>query len=943
MVSQWILVLLTLWSTNTSLPQEAGLLEGQHLEWIAQEPEQAIEHYRQTAESSDAAAEDRAEAYVGWVRCLLKLQRTEEARRVEQLLPQELLQDNKQKISALFAMYTNAEAFLNNTPPSGARIQGLIDQLGDPAQVDGVYEMLRSLGDVAVPYLIYTSRHSMNPKVVDHCMGILADRIRNSDDNAAVEFFVSIDPAKEPILTVKALESLPSSLPESMNVWLDRCASSRVMGTQEHLIRFMAAREDQKGLDYLLEMLQSTNKGFRDKALSYGIKYSVYAEEVGLAALASADPDLTKDLASRCSPRYLPRVWLALCQNEDFEIRIRVLMEYSQHLDRHYEAGMTLRRVFDEAEREVIRNQLIATILDNRCSERYAESLFTTVTNLGEKSAPYALAREPEASPQRKPLEELEGYLVELDWSGDELAQIAAKEFDCMQAVVILLTRNYREPGYAEALSALMNSSGVLGELFGSSNKVSHTVHHKLDHRHDQLAVLEQGFQILLVKDDENAQRGGAPDWLYVLQALVELESERVHDLCVHAFEAEPQVFRTWVGDWREGAEQSSDFYTDSMGRISSLPLISADLAKVKVDTARWLQSSFSVDVIGRILWQVPIEVGQDPTVQDAMRDMIVQETNPESQRVYLKALHRFGIGDVVLTWVPLMDGDDSDEFRRVLESLGERMFEEGDVASTLKTAIEQTPIRPKSIPATIWIKLADNYCKTGADWLAVGDYLVELVTNPSDDALADRKVVSYALSTIEKAAAACSFQDEWAAKLVVPNETAILRKVFGLLNAEQRAKHRDRLESLLTHAESEIRVLAIRAFVDERAGRVIVQFLDDPDERVRTTTLETLEQIRSMLQEAEYWANRDQPQKLSTVEQLIQQAEDQDPSIRLAAIRSLGALGDPQALPFLVEQLRNKDETLQAAAQTAIDRIVTGKETLNPATPQPTKETPSE
>ena len=59
----------------------------------------------------------------------------------------------------------------------------------------------------------------------------------------------------------------------------------------------------------------------------------------------------------------------------------------------------------------------------------------------------------------------------------------------------------------------------------------------------------------------------------------------------------------------------------------------------------------------------------------------------------------------------------------------------------------------------------------------------------------------------------------------------------------------------------------------------------------------------------------------------LSQIAEEENPAIRLAAVRSLGALGDPEALPTLIELLRSEDGAVREAAQAGIDRIVDGAE----------------
>jgi len=57
----------------------------------------------------------------------------------------------------------------------------------------------------------------------------------------------------------------------------------------------------------------------------------------------------------------------------------------------------------------------------------------------------------------------------------------------------------------------------------------------------------------------------------------------------------------------------------------------------------------------------------------------------------------------------------------------------------------------------------------------------------------------------------------------------------------------------------------------------------------------------------------------------LLKDLEDPEMEVRLGAVKALGLLGDPEALPVLVDLLR-EDEPIKQAAKEALDRMGTAK-----------------
>ena len=109
-----------------------------------------------------------------------------------------------------------------------------------------------------------------------------------------------------------------------------------------------------------------------------------------------------------------------------------------------------------------------------------------------------------------------------------------------------------------------------------------------------------------------------------------------------------------------------------------------------------------------------------------------------------------------------------------------------------------------------------------------------------------------------------------------------------------------------------------------EIAPKLLV-LLEDTNASIRKDAQQSLEALRFLDSQRSHWktwlAKRGAP-SASVV--LLQQAQDEARSKegRLAAIRSLGILGDAEALPFLIDLLESSDEAVRSAAKAAVDRL---------------------
>jgi hypothetical protein len=136
-------------------------------------------------------------------------------------------------------------------------------------------------------------------------------------------------------------------------------------------------------------------------------------------------------------------------------------------------------------------------------------------------------------------------------------------------------------------------------------------------------------------------------------------------------------------------------------------------------------------------------------------------------------------------------------------------------------------------------------------------------------------------------------------------------------------------LQALLRDKNNWIRVPAARfagATVSKASVPDLITLLRDGDEGVRTAAADALTRIRFFHEQQAHW---DRVLKgldaspASAAEKLLLQAKPGAPKDqRLLAITSLGTLGVPEALPFLIDWTSDTDGEIAAAAKAAITQI---------------------
>jgi hypothetical protein len=115
-------------------------------------------------------------------------------------------------------------------------------------------------------------------------------------------------------------------------------------------------------------------------------------------------------------------------------------------------------------------------------------------------------------------------------------------------------------------------------------------------------------------------------------------------------------------------------------------------------------------------------------------------------------------------------------------------------------------------------------------------------------------------------------------------------------------------------------------ALVSKDAVPALIEMLRDADEHVRSSAADALTRIRFFHEQQAHWdriLKGLDASAASAAEKLLLQAKPGAPKEqRLLAITSLGALGVPEALPFLIEWTSDPDAEIAAKAKAAITQI---------------------
>ncbi|MFQ5504885.1 MAG: HEAT repeat domain-containing protein [Planctomycetota bacterium] len=169
--------------------------------------------------------------------------------------------------------------------------------------------------------------------------------------------------------------------------------------------------------------------------------------------------------------------------------------------------------------------------------------------------------------------------------------------------------------------------------------------------------------------------------------------------------------------------------------------------------------------------------------------------------------------------------------------------------------------------------------------------------------------------------------RNRWFEARLAHESFSIRGQAVSLLIGLDPEKILDKVLPLMRDESSSVRLEVIkscRQLLDRKAVPYLLEAMRDPRQGVRDSAKGALEAIRFYDTQKRHWDRWLEGAGYgSPGEALLKQAAaDQPRRIRLAAIASLGTLGDPNALPVLIELMRSEDAEIREAAEAALQKI---------------------
>ncbi|MCY3000545.1 MAG: HEAT repeat domain-containing protein [Planctomycetota bacterium] len=143
-----------------------------------------------------------------------------------------------------------------------------------------------------------------------------------------------------------------------------------------------------------------------------------------------------------------------------------------------------------------------------------------------------------------------------------------------------------------------------------------------------------------------------------------------------------------------------------------------------------------------------------------------------------------------------------------------------------------------------------------------------------------------------------------------------------------------------LVHAAAQ----ALAGYLDDRAAGILLKAIAaTSDQSRRELFFKALDEIRRYQDERERWANRKSSKAArdAAIAELVPMLGDKDATIRAQAAKSLGALEALEQLPALVRLLKDSNDGVRKAAQSAID-VLTAPKPVPPAPEAPKSDAPA-
>jgi hypothetical protein len=132
-----------------------------------------------------------------------------------------------------------------------------------------------------------------------------------------------------------------------------------------------------------------------------------------------------------------------------------------------------------------------------------------------------------------------------------------------------------------------------------------------------------------------------------------------------------------------------------------------------------------------------------------------------------------------------------------------------------------------------------------------------------------------------------------------------------------------DRLVAAWQLPNLQHRSLVLRAMINTASQRfvpILLEAISDPDDKVAATAREGLQRLKEIEEQRAFWESwQATGVGGSPTAALLRQIRSENKEIRLSAIRALGAVKAPEALPLLISLLEDHDPEVVAASRAAL------------------------
>ncbi|MEW6746081.1 MAG: HEAT repeat domain-containing protein [Planctomycetota bacterium] len=874
------------------------LVQARHLEKVSHQPEEAVALYASAAADPELAAARREEALLGQVRCLLKVGRAEDAESlVAGLGATSLTAAVREGLASLFALYVagDQEPGREASPALHARLESLVKALSKAeAECRAESSLLKSLGEVAVPHLLRAIRTSMDLKVQENGLKILAEIALDHPGGPAERFFAELDREPDLVLVQQGLSALSYELwrrrdtksrppvyppvPRALHDMLDRLTSSDAPLIGRDLMRLMGLRDDDMARNYLVRMTGDPDSVVRSNSFNYLLGKEPSPE---MAAKAAADPsfDVRRNFVVLAGETKLPALVLAALESPYLGTRLDAWQAER--------ATLEVLPSLDDTQRTKLAHQLVQDLVLLRHSEE----------SKGLSPAGFLLD-------YRKVLPVSALDLLELiqEWKDDSKV---------VEYVVTVLARKLTDPQAYE----------VLGELAADSLFVERVA--KALERSEPREQRDEMLASIVHQRWPHSQGGGIS---------LEILADSTAPIAAQAFRNAAEAVDWKVSELPMRPDNEERVYSMLFGEMR--PGLGEDVKQVLEHGVVKEALSYLAQRVLPALPRGPA-ILEDAVLLEALTGVLSSDMSDDVKIRAFDILASTESSEVVLSALrKLRVAKPSRVERAYREQYFSLAFPSGhDILARVRSFFaEAHESAIRAFSSSFLYRLSEVVSKEEPGLMAEADvFLVELFGSRVSSA------PEYAFRSLDWMHPDGTVPEAIVRTALESTNLGLRSNALEYVATHQVRQLRGSVEQIVL-GHGDYRVTAIKtlmSLMDPASVPALLHALGDPDEEIREAARKALENLRLYMEEKARWEQFEATggKALSALTALVRQTRDPEPEVRIAAIRSLAALGNPEALPHLIELLRDADAQIKEEARKAIEILTAKPADVRPST----------